>query len=217
MARNYKRDRKGRFAKVAGGVSARRGKKKAARKKLKYTKARNKTGYKNRVRGSVKARKNELRANRAVRAKNVSGGATKLAAGVVLNSEHMTSAGSRQLRQGIKGNVGRVKSTRAMAKGLKKSQNRAAKKQYRKDIGRTGAKRAARAGVIAASTVGLAYAANRNGNVKAFRSNFAGESSVGVSVSSKRLGVHGGLIGNMRGGTIYGNAGKRRGAKSFGN
>lgn len=143
--------------------------KKVAKARYKATKKRNNAGYKNRVKGSVKARKNELRTNKAVRARNVTGGAGKVAAGVVLNSEHMTNAGYKQLKQGVKGNVGRVKSTKAWSKGLKKSQNKKAKQAYRKEAGiNVKARRAAAVGVMAASTIGAVAVANKRGNLSQY-------------------------------------------------
>lgn len=136
MARNFKRDAKGRFARTNSlgkkkAKATRKAANRSAKTKMKADKARNKAGFKNRVRGSRKARLRELRTNKKVRAKNVTVGATKYAAGRVLGDAALAKRGSSQLGKGVKGNLGRVASTKAMSRGLLRSQNKAAKKRYK--------------------------------------------------------------------------------------
>lgn len=121
--RVFKRDRKGRFARTSGG--------KAAKAQLKSDRKRNKAGYKSRVRGSRKARLTELKQGKKKRSKAVIGGAAQYAFGKAIKDRSVSDKGKKKLGKGVGTNLSRVRSTKALSRGLKKSQNRAAKKRYK--------------------------------------------------------------------------------------
>lgn len=150
--RRQKRDYRGRFS--SSGA--------AARKTYKAAKAQNRRGHQARVKGSVKARGKELRNPAVARTRNVVGGASMYAIGTSIGSNNLKSRGYSKAKYGVQASYGRTTATRKMSKGLQKSRNKTAKRQYQKEIGSTRTTRAVRNGIVAATAVGLAYGAYKS-------------------------------------------------------
>lgn len=171
--RNYKRDSKGRFARNMANRSAAKAKYNAAKKK-------NAAAHRARVKGSVKARGKEILTTAPRRSKNLVGGTAIYAAGRYMGSTKAQSVGLSMGKAGLRGGVGRVGATRAMSKGLMKSQNRKAQDEYYKSIGTSRAKRNAMKIAGAAVVAGAGLYAVKNGH----------------------LGVQGGVADHLKSGSI---------------
>ena len=143
------------------------------------------------MKGSVKARGKEILTTAPRRSKNLVGGTAIYAGGRYMGSARAQSLGLDMARQGVKAGRGRVGATRAMSKGLKRSRNAQAKKEYFRATGKSQARRNAAklAGVVAIGAAGLYVAKTEKVYVNAsVRNNIAG-----VTVATKRGAFNGSL------------------------
>ena len=201
--RRQRRDRKGRF--TSSG--------KAARATYKAAKKRNAANHRARVRGSVKARGREIARPGSRRARNLVGGAVAYGVGRSIGSQRIQSTGAAMVRHGVSANYGRVNATRKMSKGLQRSQNRTAKRRYQKAIGSTRTTRAARNGIVIATTAGLAYGAYKTGHV---RTGKTPKGSYYLSAVAKRRGIRvGGAAGLDTGARVFAEYFPNRGSSKF--
>lgn len=215
--RNYKRDRRGRFAR--GGVV---GSSPTPKARYRAAKKANSKAHRARVKGSVKARGKEIVTTAPRRSKNLVGGAAMYAGGRYMGSARAQSLGLDMARQGVKAGRGRVGATRAMSKGLKRSRNAQAKKEYFKATGKSQARRNV-AKLAAVGVVGAAglYAV-KNGHIA--RGAHLGKNMGGADISLGKSKRHvasmtygrqsatrgGGIVGN-----VYVQSGKRFKNQSF--
>lgn len=210
--RKQKRGPGGRFAGgVVGSIGHKATQRASARRRYSGAKRANARAHRARVKGSAKARLYETVDVGSKRGRTITGGVIAAGVGKKIGSQTLQSYGVQTARQGVHTSIGRSRATAAWSKGLKKSRNRQAKERYRKEIGSTRAKRAARNGILLAGTAGLAYAAYKNGNVEVA----AGDGNLIASVGRRGKTPNAYVKGNKIPGTTTVGFGTRAGSKKF--
>lgn len=192
--RSYRRDRRGRFAR--GGVV---GSSPTPKARYKAAKKANAKAHRSRVKGSVKARGKEIVTTAPRRSKNLVGGTAIYAGGRYMGSARAQSIGLDMAKAGLRGGAGRVGATRAMSKGLKRSRNAQAKKEYFRATGKSQARRnvakLAAVGVVGAAVLYGVKNEHLGARVKISDNLRGGEATFGVNLGSRgKRAVHGSYV-----------------------
>ena len=151
---------------IRGRFASKRGVRKAAKVKYRQSKKANAKAHRSRMKGSAKARVRETVTTAPRRSRQMVAGTAVYVFGKQSGSARAQTYGMALAKKGAKASGGRVRATRAMSKGLKKSRNRQAKDRYYREVGTSRSRRNAMkiAGVVGvAAAAGAAY---KRGNIR---------------------------------------------------